>query len=108
MENRESSSQDAEKLRETFRRIGFRVEVVKDVTHYDIIPLIEKWVEIAKDYSTLFVCILSHGVKGHIFGVNSIRVSVEEIKTALYAFSKPKVLILQSCQGTECQKGKKY
>lgn len=60
----------------------------------------------ATNYSTFFVCILSHGIEGHVYGVNSLPVRVDKIYDSMQKkVGQPKVLILQSCQGTACQEG---
>ena len=61
-------------------------------------------------YASLVICILSHGDEGVVEGVDSICIEINELK---YKFNsndchtlngKPKIWILQACQGNDVQK----
>lgn len=79
---------------------------MKNVIHVDITKIIEDYAKQASKYSTYFVCILSHGIEGHVYGANSLPVSVNAIYDSMnLAKCEAKVLILQACQGNVCQEG---
>lgn len=58
---------------------------------------------------SLFICILSHGDKNLVYGSNSCKIKVSDIQSLMSKKNKknlkhkPKVLILQSCQGKDIQ-----
>ncbi|RZC35230.1 caspase-8 [Asbolus verrucosus] len=110
LENRVGTQKDKEDLEATFKMFGFKTEVVENLIHTDVIKKIDEVIQNVTVESSLFICIMSHGDQGVIYGVNSCRVSVTAIKNIMCKKNrenlsgKPKFLILQSCQGTRCQK----
>ncbi|XP_074025443.1 death related ced-3/Nedd2-like caspase isoform X2 [Leptinotarsa decemlineata] len=110
LESRLGTEKDRDNLEKIFRKYGFKVIVVNDLTHIEMVEKIREVVKLVTDESSLFICILSHGDKGIVYGSNSCRVKVNRIQDIMYKFNKanltdkPKVLILQSCQGQQCQK----
>lgn len=111
-EEREGTDKDKDRLIRTFTDFGFKVIVFNNLTHFDMRIKIEETVKSIKDECSLFVCILSHGDRDIVYGVNSCKMRVTEIQQIMCKSNrkclenKPKVLILQSCQGTQCQKSK--
>ena len=62
-----------------------------------------------EDYASLVICILSHGIKGHVYGVDWEPVLINEL---MYRFNdgnfealegKPKIFIVLACQGSNNQ-----
>jgi caspase 8 len=110
LEPRDGTQQDKEKLEETFKLFGFKTKTVDNLTHDQIIEKIDEVIRGIDKESSLFVCIMSHGNEGVVYGVNSCQVKITKIQDMLCStkrtklLGKPKVLILQSCQGTICQK----
>ncbi|CAH0552664.1 unnamed protein product [Brassicogethes aeneus] len=109
-EDRQGTEYDKNKLETTFKSYGFKVVVENNLTHFDLIDTVKKVVKEITVESSIFVCILSHGDKDVVYGTNSCKVAVSEIQRILtksnktHLSGKPKVLVLQSCQGKEKQK----
>uniref|UniRef100_A0A1B6JA75 Caspase family p20 domain-containing protein n=2 Tax=Homalodisca liturata TaxID=320908 RepID=A0A1B6JA75_9HEMI len=108
--NRTGSLEDVINLKSTFTKyLNFKVVIENDIKHDDLINEIQKMIRkhFVEEHSALFLCILSHGKEGCIYGVNSIPVRIEEIKhifcngtsVANMLINVPKVLIVQACQG---------
>ncbi|KAJ8951852.1 hypothetical protein NQ318_019827 [Aromia moschata] len=110
LENREGSREDQRYMMTVFRRFGFKVVTANSLSHEDMIEEITGVVNGVRKESSLLVCIMSHGEKGIVYGSNSCKVKVSQIQEIMCGRNKenlsekPKVLILQSCQGRECQK----
>ncbi|KZS21690.1 Uncharacterized protein APZ42_011691 [Daphnia magna] len=104
---RGGSDIDRDELTRTFKKLGFDVEIHNNLTSGSLIFEIE---DLAKernfnDYGCLVVCLLSHGIENAILGYDGRFVNTNELK---YQFSldncpslygKPKVFIIQACQG---------
>lgn len=79
---------------------------MENLTHEELTEKIDKTAIEAGNYSTFFVCILSHGIEGHVYGANSLPVAINSIYSSLNkAKCQAKILILQACQGNVCQEG---
>ncbi|CAG9768940.1 unnamed protein product [Ceutorhynchus assimilis] len=105
--NRTGSTMDKNELEKVFSAMNFKVIVEDNLTHKLMLDCIEKYTNLASKTSSLIICILSHGANGVVFAANSCKVEVSEIQKIMRhknLIGKPKVLILQSCQGDECQK----
>uniref|UniRef100_A0A1Y1MQM3 Caspase family p20 domain-containing protein n=1 Tax=Photinus pyralis TaxID=7054 RepID=A0A1Y1MQM3_PHOPY len=109
LDRREGTIFDREELRKTFEQLGYTVEIENNLTHDEILRAITDTANKIRKHSSLIICILSHGLEGRVFGVNSISVNISQIRDTVCSVNtthlrnKPKILILQSCQGTECQ-----
>ncbi|KAF2881649.1 hypothetical protein ILUMI_24506 [Ignelater luminosus] len=108
LDERIGTNVDRDKLEKTFKKLGFKVEIRNNLTHFEVVPTIEDVISQVPKDSSFIVCILSHGLEGKIYGVNSIPIEVKEIREAMCKYNvnlngQPKVLILQSCQGDDCQ-----
>lgn len=108
-ETRKGSTCDRWKLTQCMERLKFRVfpkdnlcsktmlEYIKDVIRNDMIP----------SDSIFMLCILSHGIRGHVYGADSIRVNVENIQHIVTQelqrckFNIPKIMLIQACQVDE-------
>ncbi|KAG5896722.1 hypothetical protein JTB14_014598 [Gonioctena quinquepunctata] len=110
LESRFGTEKDRDDLKKVFTNYGFKVLVENNLNHIDMMIKIKEVVESVRDESSLFICILTHGDKGIVYGANSCRVKVNKIKDVMFRTNKtnltdkPKILILQSCQGRQCQK----
>ncbi|XP_028130548.1 caspase-8 isoform X2 [Diabrotica virgifera virgifera] len=108
LEVREGTNKDRDNLINTFIRRGFKnIIVANNLNHIDMLEKIKDTVNKTTNESSLFVCILSHGNEGVVYGCNSCHVKVSKIQEIMSNKNfnqKPKVLILQSCQGRECLK----
>lgn len=110
LHNREGTNKDRDKLNEIFNQFGYKVIVKNDLDHLAMLEEIKNTVDSICNESSLFICIMSHGDEGVIYGCNSCHVKVSKIQEIMFTRNqinlaeKPKILILQSCQGNECQK----
>lgn len=92
---------------ETFEMYNFKIILEENLLHNEIIDRIDRAAMEVGNYSTFFVIILSHGIEGHVYGSNSLPLSVNDIYDSLNkARCQAKVLILQACQGNVCQESK--
>lgn len=106
---------DVKRLNETFSHFGYDILVFKNLraaqikTH--LIPYnLKAEVKGGLDqYGSLVVCILSHGEKGTVLGVDGAPVLINQLQ---YAFNggncpelagKPKIFIILACQGNNEQ-----
>ncbi|XP_057365813.1 uncharacterized protein LOC130686695 [Daphnia carinata] len=104
--HRAGSEHDWTNLKCIFLKLGFDVVVHHDLMSYDIKGEMEKLA--ARDFSQygcLVVCLLSHGIENAIAGFDGHYVNINKLK---YKFSynfcpslygKPKIFIVQACQG---------
>ncbi|NXV08654.1 CASP8 protein, partial [Cettia cetti] len=112
MKDRNGTDVDAAALTKVFSKLHFRVEEHKDLTADGIRTILESFQ--GKDHEDMdcFVCcILSHGKKGIIYGVDGQEVPIRELTTSFTAQNcnslagKPKVFFIQACQGDAFHKG---
>uniref|UniRef100_A0A1B6GQ58 Caspase family p20 domain-containing protein n=1 Tax=Cuerna arida TaxID=1464854 RepID=A0A1B6GQ58_9HEMI len=110
LNDRIGSLKDVISLKGTFTSyLNFKVVIENNIKHDDLINEIQKMIRehFVEEHSALFLCILSHGKEGCIYGVNSIPVRIEEIKNIFcngtyvsnMLINVPKVLIINACQG---------
>lgn len=77
---------------------------------------VQEWSEIWRNtplqHGDAFVCcILTHGAVGHVLGIDSQPLAIKEIRRHFKATDqsaltgKPKVFLIQACQGTQNQTG---
>lgn len=95
---------DCEALRKTFSARGYRIDQRDNLTHIQIQKALNDIVDASVFYDSLIVCVLSHGNKGIIFGTDYIPVkitTIQEILSSERLLNKPKVLIIQACQGKD-------
>ncbi|KAL1513890.1 hypothetical protein ABEB36_003230 [Hypothenemus hampei] len=109
LENRSGTKVDRNRLANIFNRMNYKVVIKDNLAHYDMLNEIKQVTAEISDESSLIICILTHGENGVVFGVNSCKVEVHDIKNVMCntnkkLIGKPKMLILQSCQGQQCQK----
>ena len=64
-------------------------------------------------YDCLVVCLMSHGEQGAVCGTDGRTLEINEIQSYFYASNcpslagKPKMFIIQACQGNKPLKGRK-
>lgn len=95
---------DCKALSSAFSARGYKIVQRDNLTHVQIQKALIDIVEASVVYDSLIVCILSHGNKGVIFGSDYIPVNIttiQEILSSKQLLNKPKVLIIQACQGRE-------
>ncbi|CAM4622204.1 unnamed protein product [Leuciscus chuanchicus] len=108
LKKREGTDKDKDNLTRVFKNMFFEVEVRADLQASDIQNVIKEFAE--RDHSQMdaFVCcILSHGEKGSVLGIDGKQVPICEL-TQPFAecrtlASKPKLFFIQACQGNKAQ-----
>ncbi|NXR51804.1 CASP8 protein, partial [Hippolais icterina] len=112
MKDRNGTDVDAAALRNVFSKLHFRVEERKDLTADGIRETMESFQsEDHEDKDCFVCCILSHGKKGIIYGVDGQEVPIRELTASFTAQNcnslagKPKVFFIQACQGDAFHKG---
>ncbi|NXP63117.1 CASP8 protein, partial [Chloropsis cyanopogon] len=112
MKDRNGTDVDAAALRNVFSKLHFRVEEYRDLTAEEIRKTVNIFQSADHEDKDCFVCcILSHGKKGIIYGVDGQEVPIRELTTSFTAQNchslagKPKVFFIQACQGDAFHKG---
>ncbi|XP_059427418.1 caspase 8, apoptosis-related cysteine peptidase, like 1 [Carassius carassius] len=108
--NRRGTEKDKDDLTRVFENMFFKVDVRNDLQASDMQNVIKELAE--RDHSQMdaFVCcILSHGEKGSVLGIDGKPVLICEL-TQPFAechtlVNKPKLFFIQACQGNEGQQG---
>ncbi|CAG9585168.1 unnamed protein product [Danaus chrysippus] len=106
LEDRLGSKLDVMALERTMTSLNFIVKSKSNLDHEEVFQFIKdvlKYHVTAGD-SVFMLCILSHGVRGHVYAADSVRIKVDDIQNLLdsehahHLRGIPKVLILQACQ----------
>ncbi|NXD64648.1 CASP8 protein, partial [Eolophus roseicapillus] len=112
MKDRNGTDVDAEALKRVFSKLHFTIAEYRDLTAEEIRKTVNIYrCEDHKDKDCFVCCILSHGKKGMIYGVDGQEVPIQELTTSFtgqncYSLAgKPKVFFVQACQGDVCQEG---
>ncbi|NXT81828.1 CASP8 protein, partial [Zapornia atra] len=112
LKDRTGTDVDAAALKRVFRKLHFIVEEHKDLTAEQIYETVDTYRrKDHKDKDCFVCCILSHGKKGVIYGVDGQEVPIQDLTTSFTGQNchslagKPKVFFVQACQGDACQKG---
>ncbi|KAG9467299.1 hypothetical protein GDO78_015204 [Eleutherodactylus coqui] len=108
---RNGTDLDASRLYNTFKSMGYKVEVYNDQKCTDIFGRLKKVSEDDHSNRASFVCaLLSHGEDGKLYGVDDCL----PIKTLTGLFrgdrcktlvGKPKLFFIQACRGTDLDPG---
>ncbi|NWS71016.1 CASP8 protein, partial [Crotophaga sulcirostris] len=111
MKDRNGTDVDAASLRRVFSKLHFTIAEYRDLTAEEIRRTVDFYrCEDHKDKDCFVCCILSHGKKGIIYGVDGQEVPIQELTTSFTGRNcrslagKPKVFFVQACQGDACQK----
>uniref|UniRef100_A0A8B9NRD3 Caspase-8 n=1 Tax=Apteryx owenii TaxID=8824 RepID=A0A8B9NRD3_APTOW len=112
MRDRNGTDVDAAALKKVFSKLHFKIAEYKDLTAKEIRNVVNIYQgEDHKDKDCFVCCILSHGKKGIIYGVDGQEVPIQELTTSFTGRNcrslagKPKVFFVQACQGDARQKG---
>ncbi|NXU74036.1 CASP8 protein, partial [Oreotrochilus melanogaster] len=112
MKDRDGTEVDAEALRRVFSQLHFEVAEHKDLTAQQIRETVNSYrCQDHQDRDCFVCCILSHGKRGIIYGVDGQEVAIQELTTSFTGENcrslagKPKVFFVQACQGDAFQKG---
>nr|XP_055068335.1 caspase-8-like isoform X4 [Misgurnus anguillicaudatus] len=109
LRNRKGTDTDKESLERVFKKMHFEITVKDDLTASEMLELVKQFAE--KDHSQMDIfvcCVLSHGEKGAVYGVDGKQVEIRELtqhpaKCQTLA-NKPKLFFIQACQGKVGQK----
>lgn len=110
LSDRKGTEHDKKALLNLFRDLNYQVECAENLSHIDILKSVDRASKKAAKENGLIVCILSHGHEGIIYGSNSIPVRIKDIRGLMASkllLSKPKILLIQACQGDSLQKSAK-
>ncbi|XP_050080543.1 caspase-8 [Anopheles maculipalpis] len=107
LKDRKGTEVDKNALEHLFTDFGYDLIVEENITHHQILQAVQHAVQRMKPiHCSLIVCLLSHGQEGKVFGSNSIPVEVKAIQQLMASerlTGKPKLLIVQACQGADLQ-----
>ncbi|XP_056606102.1 caspase-8 isoform X1 [Triplophysa dalaica] len=102
--NRKGTEMDREALIRVFQKMKFEVKVHNDLNASDMLNVAEEFANMDHTQMDVFVCcVLSHGEKGAVLGVDGKQIEIREL-TLPFArcnslASKPKLFFIQACQG---------
>ncbi|KAL4716439.1 hypothetical protein ACJJTC_015867 [Scirpophaga incertulas] len=106
------TAKDVEELEKTFKPLGFDVEVENDLTKSEIIARLLKFSEKDyTDYGCVAVTVLTHGSDDGLLYAKDIQYNEQDIIKFFKVdmtpslLTKPKLLIVQACRGTDNIKG---
>ncbi|NXE91840.1 CASP8 protein, partial [Menura novaehollandiae] len=112
LKDRNGTDVDAAALRNVFSKLHFRIEEYRDLTADEIRKTVNIFrCEDHEDKDCFVCCILSHGKKGIIYGVDGQEVPIRELTTSFTVQNcnslagKPKVFFIQACQGDAFHEG---
>lgn len=104
--NRKGTHKDKESLERVFKKMHFEITVHDDLTASEMVEVVKQFAE--KDHSQMDIfvcCVLSHGEKGAVFGVDGEQVEIRELTQhaakCITLANKPKLFFIQACQGKE-------
>ncbi|XP_040169158.1 caspase-8 [Anopheles arabiensis] len=107
LKDRKGTEVDKCALERLFTDFGYDLLVEENITHHQILQAVQHAVQRTQPiHCSLVVCLLSHGQEGKVFGANSIPVEVRAIQQLMASerlTGKPKLLIVQACQGADLQ-----
>ncbi|KAK7490356.1 hypothetical protein BaRGS_00018335 [Batillaria attramentaria] len=109
---REGTDIDRDALKTVFGALGFIVRCYEDKTDSEMLRIVTDTAhEDHKNYDCFICCILSHGSEGCVHGSNGVPISIRKLTDRFCPQSsptltgKPKIFIIQACQGTDTQRG---
>uniref|UniRef100_A0A182J468 Uncharacterized protein n=1 Tax=Anopheles atroparvus TaxID=41427 RepID=A0A182J468_ANOAO len=107
LKDRKGTEVDKNALVQLFTDFGYEIMLEENNTHHQILQSVQHAVQrIRPTHCSLIVCLLSHGQEGIVFGSNSVPVEVKSIQHLMAherLTGKPKLLIVQACQGSDLQ-----
>ena len=115
MDNRDGTEKDADALHQLFTYLGFYTNRYDDLTGSKMLSTLKEVAAIDhKRFDCLLIAILTHGIKGKLYGVDSELIPVEDL-TKLFngdqcpsLIGKPKIFFLQACRGENEDSGVKH
>ncbi|CAK6952078.1 caspase-8 [Scomber scombrus] len=112
LKRRAGAQEDTKALQTVFNRLGFKVEIHKDLTAEAMRRELKALgTRNFLNDDALVVCMLSHGENGTVFGTDEQRVYLKEMREPFKSgraptlAGKPKLFFVQACQGEDYQRG---
>ncbi|KAK3735760.1 hypothetical protein QZH41_008916 [Actinostola sp. cb2023] len=112
LSNRKGSNIDARNLQSLFLFLRYKVKLVENQRARNLKETVFKFAkEDHKNYDSVVVCLLSHGLEGQIYGVDGSLVSINDLVSmfngngAKTLVGKPKLFFVQACRGGEFDRG---
>lgn len=106
MKNREGTDKDAAALQRLFTHLGFYTNRYNDLTGSQLRRAFNDVAAIDhKNFDCLLVAILTHGIKGKLYGTDGELIPVEDLTKLFNGYrcpsliGKPKIFLLQACRG---------
>jgi len=106
LKERVGTEHDEERLRTIFQRLNYDVKVYNDVSAAAMLATARsKAKEDLSSYGALIFVVLSHGAKDVVYGSDSIPLPIKDLQEPFESYNckslngKPKVFIIQACQG---------
>ena len=106
MKNREGTDRDAAALQRLFTHLGFYTNRYNDLTGSQLRRIFNEVAAIDhKKFDCLMIAILTHGIKGKLYGTDGELIPVEDLTKLFNGYrcpsliGKPKVFLLQACRG---------
>lgn len=103
---RKGSDIDADELLNTFRQLNYKIESHEDISSHQIIEVIDTLSQQDHSrYSSVVICILSHGGLRSVYGVDEFPVPVRNLTEKFTGSNckslagKPKLFVVQACRG---------
>ncbi|XP_047198674.1 interferon-inducible double-stranded RNA-dependent protein kinase activator A homolog isoform X2 [Hippoglossus stenolepis] len=110
LKHREGTKVDEQCLSHVFKWLGFDVEVHLDCTSEKMLSVLrELGGRDHRQMDCVACCVLSHGLEGRVYGVDTQTVDIKDLKEPLNALNcptlaeKPKLFFVQACQGQKEQ-----
>lgn len=113
LRRRSGSDLDAEQLEKLFTKLHYNVKVCRNQTAKQLKDTVFKFATMDdhKIADSTVVCLLSHGLEGHIYGRDGVLVSIPDLLamfngyTAKDLIGKPKLFFIQACRGSDFDHG---
>lgn len=112
LEDRHGTEKDQMALDMLFKQLGFEVVIESNLTAQEMLKAIQRQALVDHTSYDCFACaVLTHGMKGSIYGVDGDLLGVDKFKDAvdgnhcMTLVGKPKLFFIQACQGEAYDKG---
>ncbi|KAL6440539.1 hypothetical protein ACFW04_003208 [Cataglyphis niger] len=112
IDKREGSTADAIRLQKSFSRLGFDIEIEKNLSHNKVMDKIEKLSQYDHtDNDCLCIIMLTHGLQNDLIWAKDVAYKSEKIWKPFTAdkcitlAGKPKLFFFQACRGDQVDSG---
>ncbi|XP_068084143.1 caspase-3-like [Anabrus simplex] len=109
LDNRYGTNIDRDMVKITFASFGYNVLIFQDLNYVMFITKLQQTIqnEVRREHSSFILCILSHGKRDEVYCTDGFSFKIEEIEKLMLGqtcpalLGKPKILIVQACQGED-------